>query len=100
MFNKWMSNKKFYFPIGRDVINRIYQTDSALSNSTDEVKSYINSIVNDYKDNFKFILFERDGVEKIKETNLYNDLIIYKEYNKFSDISSTKIRGGLKTNLV
>lgn len=100
MLNKWMGNKKFYFPIGRDVINRIYQTDSALSNSFDEVKSYINSIVNDYKDNFKFILFERDGVEKIKETELYNDLIIYKDYNKFSDISSTKIRGGLKPNLV
>lgn len=101
MLNKWMGkDKKFYFPIGRDVINRIYQTDSALSNSFDEVKSYIGSIVNDYKDNFKFILFERDGIEKIKETELYNDIIMYKDYNKFSDISSTKIRGGLKPNLV
>lgn len=116
LLRKWSHNKSFYFPIGMDTLNRIYDTDfeyvrdweknhtNAIYNSDFKngdkkisVEKFISNNVETYKDNFKFSLFGRIGFNRNPETNHYNDLIEIIEHND-DGISSTKIRDGKMEN--
>jgi len=103
LLKRWSYGKKFFFTIGYDTLNRIYQTDVDFvkSNSqlfiTDDLvkntKAYINATIECYVDKFKFLLFERKDFTRLEETHLYDDIV---ECINVSDdgISSTKIRNG------
>ena len=88
LLNKWSYNKRFFYPIGCDTINRILKTDIEENND-------IEGMVNKYKNIHKFILFNRKGYNRINETSAYNMML--EENNLYMDdgISSTKIRENL-----
>ena len=111
LLKKWSHNKKFYFTVGTDTINRIYQTDADYVMSkkqkgeignyyTPSLEYYINKKVETYKDNFKFLHFQREGYQKLPEIEMYSPLI--EDIESFVDdgISSTKIRTGELKNKI
>ena len=85
LFNIWGQDKQYYLMVGCDTINRILKTDTEQNIDTKYKVNY-------YKDNFKFILFNRVGYNRDKNTHIYDDMII--ENNDYIDdgISSTKLR--------
>jgi nicotinic acid mononucleotide adenylyltransferase len=90
LLRKWSHNKKFYFPIGIDTLNRISQTD--LDNKVE-----IKGIINNYKNDFKFLLFNRLNYERDIKTYFYDDIINLMEYTD-DGISSTAIKQGKMKN--
>lgn len=92
LLKEWSYSKKFYFPIGLDTINRIYKTD--IDNDVE-----INKIIHKYKNNFKFLLFNRLNYDRIAETFTYNDIIDTID-NVDDGISSTAIKNGTMKNLL
>lgn len=121
LLSKWSFDKKFYFTVGYDTINRIYQTDlnewdklkPIIKNETfidddtydvvtKEVKipgfetftEYAETLINKYKENFKFLIFERKDIILAPETTAYGELIEYIHVADDDGISSTKIRNG------
>jgi hypothetical protein len=105
LLKKWSYNKKLLFPVGTDTINRIIMTDKEhfeTDKQQGEIGNYyvaslqyrINKIINSYKDNFKFLHFQREGYQKLLEANMYSPLI--EDIDNYQDdgISSTKIRSG------
>ena len=116
LLRKWSHNKKFWFPIGVDTLNRIYDTDfvyvrdweknhpdtcynSDFKNGGKKIslEKFIANNVENYKDNFKFSLFQRLGYERNTKTKSYDDLIELIEHED-DGISSTKIRNGEMQN--
>lgn len=124
LLKKWSYNKKFYFTVGTDTINRIYQTDADYVNlhplkkvivdvlkddelveeemvikGTYNIESFIKEKVETYKDNFKFLLLQREGYQKLPEIEMYNPLI--EDIQRVDDgISSSKIRTGELKNKI
>jgi nicotinic acid mononucleotide adenylyltransferase len=103
LLRKWSYGKNFFFTIGYDTLNRIYQTDVDFTklnpklfisdNLPMNIKEYITAAIESYKDKFKFLLFERKDFTRLEETHLYDDIV---ECINVPDdgISSTKIRNG------
>lgn len=93
-------DKNFYFPIGFDTMNRIYQTDFE-ENGCTGTEEYIYSICAFFK-KFKLILFPRNNVEITWAVELYNPLvkIIPEELYEDDGTSSTKIRNQEIKNLL
>jgi hypothetical protein len=103
LLRKWSYGKNFFFTIGYDTLNRIYQTDVDFAklnpklfisdNLPMNIKEYITAAIESYKDKFKFLLFERKDFTRLEETHLYDDIV---ECINVPDdgISSTKIRNG------
>jgi hypothetical protein len=94
-------NKKFYFTIGSDTLNRIYKTD--LENTVDkdhpEPSPYMARVTVEgmkriYADRFKFIVLMREGDTLVPETAWYDAFLINTPDYKDDGISSTKIRNG------
>lgn len=125
LLNKWSINKKFYFTVGTDTINRIIITDMDYVNMNPLKKVIVDALVEDelveeeiiikgtytnesfieekietYKDNFKFLHFQREGYQKLPEANMYSPLI--EDIDNYHDdgISSSKIRGGELKNKI
>lgn len=103
LLRKWSFDKNFYFCFGTDTLNRIYETDlkSVAENRVEEdtIEDYIHNIVCEYNQDFKFLLFPRKDWKRIEETNLYNGILEYMNYED-DGITSTKIRNGLMKNKV
>jgi len=108
LLRKWSHQKSFYFPIGIDTLNRIYQTDKdnvsndstlkILNKDLDfSIKFFIYQKVDAFENNFKFSLFERSGYQRAPETKSYDKLIEIIEHED-DGISSTKIRNGEMEN--
>ena len=85
LLNKWSYNKKFFYPIGCDTINRILKTDIEENND-------IKSMVDMYKNNHKFIFFEREGYNRNEATSVYNEMLEINNLYMDEGFSSTKIR--------
>lgn len=99
LINDWAINKSFNFPIGIDTLNRIYETDHSFCNGIN-VKTQIAKTIAKYRDNFKFLVFKRNGFTAHKDVDdFYNDIIEYMEYED-DGISSTKIRNGEMENKI
>jgi nicotinic acid mononucleotide adenylyltransferase len=92
LLKEWSYNKKFRFPLGIDTINRISQTD--IDNNVD-----ICEIINKYKKDFKFLLFNRLNYNRDINTHVYN-LMLETFNNQDDGISSTAIKKGLMKNLL
>ena len=99
----WVGAKQFYYPIGMDTINRIYQTDFDETNRVEEMtKTYIKDKVSKYVNNFKFLVFKRKNVEQRNETHYFDDMVTYVSENDYLDngVSSSNIRTGQQKNLI
>lgn len=93
MLQRWSDQyKKFYFPVGTDVMQRIEATDK--KNNNFDTRKYINNIMKNYQ-NFKFIIFKREGY--CFDISLFNDFI-EEANNETDNISSTSIRNGTMEN--
>jgi len=108
LFRRWtLTSKKFYFPMGTDTINRIYQADVEQSNKEDrsvlsafKTKTYIDGMVRIFSPNFRFLVHKRAGYDIEENTSWYGDLM--ERVDNFVDdgTSSTKIRKGEIQNLL
>jgi len=106
LLSKWSYGKKFFFTIGYDTLNRIYKTDydwvtEKIQNNgyghpefLVNLKTFISNKIKQYKDNFKFLLFERKDFTRLEETHLYDELVEYIHVPDDDGITSTKIRNG------
>lgn len=95
-----MTNKKLYFPIGSDTMNRIYEADSSNKNIPLHFRDkYILHILDKYFSQFKFILYDRpDYPIDLKILDLYQDIIDHNKNYEGTNISSTRIREGKLKN--
>ena len=108
LLNKWSFHKNFYFCFGTDTLNRIYETDLAhVKENITPLKgslyltltTYVNVKINQFKKNFKFLLFPRKDWSRMQETHLYDEMVQVMPYED-DGVTSTKIRNGLMENKV
>ena len=87
------NSRKFYFPIGIDTINRIVQADIDYCTKKDYNRiEYVDEVIDDYHNQFKFIVFPREGYSIIPEVEIYEPILEHiKDFNS-EGVSSTKIR--------
>ncbi len=95
------SEKKFYFPMGSDTINRIYKTDNdAQAAKHDGVESpfatkvFIDGMVRIWYPTFRFLVHKRKGYEYHPNIPWYGKLVEYVETYEDDGTSSTAIREG------
>lgn len=97
LIKDWSYDKIFNFPVGIDTMNRIYETDHSFCNGVN-VRNFISNIIAKYNNNFKFLVFKRNGFKEHAQLNdYYKDIMQHMEYED-DGISSTKIRNGEMEN--
>jgi nicotinic acid mononucleotide adenylyltransferase len=102
LLKKWSYAKQFYFTVGYDTLNRIYKTDfdwvteniQNVYSHAENLRTFINNKINQYKPFVKFLLFERKDFPRLEETHLYDELVEYIHVPDEDVITSTKIRNG------
>ena len=108
LLTKWSFHKNFYFCFGTDTLNRIFETDLAhVKENITPLKdslyltltTYINVKINQFRNNFKFLLFPRKDWSRMQETHLYDEMVQVMPYED-DGVTSTKIRNGLMENKV
>lgn len=99
--------KKFYFPMGSDTINRIYKTDEDGETakhgnvvSPFATKTYIDGMVRIFSKQFQLLVHKRNGYEYHPNVVWYGDLIRYVDNYEDDGTSSTKIRNGEIKNMI
>lgn len=101
------TEKRFYFPMGSDTINRIYETDNNEQTKKHEgvespfaTKVYIDGMVRIWSKNFKFLVHKRNGYEYHPNLAWYGELVQYVDSYEDDGTSSTAIREGKIKNLL
>ncbi len=102
MMMSWMPGHKFYWPVGTDTLNRIYEADkkAAAELYIDDVDFYVNNVISriDVKKNV-FLHYNRENnVLNSKVLELYKDVIIDVVEYVDDGVSSSKIRTGEMKN--
>lgn len=101
IIKSWNNRNNFYFIIGSDTLNRIYQTDyDSCGKSFGDTVYYVDSIKKQYNNRFKFLLCIRKNFELVEQTKLYTEM--YEIVTDYEDdgVSSTAIRNGERKNLL
>ena len=87
------SDKKFKVVVGFDTLNRIGITDIDYCKELNiDLSEYVYSIIKEYKDNFKFLVFPRIGYELSPNVIPYNEIITLMKNYTDDGTNSTKIR--------
>lgn len=108
LLKKWSYDKQFYFTVGYDTLNRIYKTDfdwvteniQNVYSHAENLRTFIDIKIKQYKDNIKFLLFERKDFPRLEETHLYDEMVEYIHVPDDDGISSSKIRNGELENKI
>jgi nicotinic acid mononucleotide adenylyltransferase len=90
---------KFWFAVGVDTMNRIYQTDlDKAEGSTFKARVTIDGMKRIFSERFKFLVFERTGYEMREEVYQYDTFMEIADGYHPDDVSSTAIREGRMVN--
>lgn len=99
------NKKMFYFSVGTDTMNRIFETD--IKDVDDElikidyVVDFHRQKTAEYADKFKLVLFDREGYTLAHRIPyMYEHILEYTEGFKGGNVSSTAIRQGIIKNLL
>ena len=100
MFKRWADkDKKFYFVVGTDTINRIYQADDNAvaakhggQSAPFATKVFIDGMVRIYSNQFQFLVLPRSGYTLVDNIHWYDGMTQFVSEYEDDGTSSTKIR--------